>query len=115
MPKIKKNSDLPTGSLFFKKSAMHSSDSITEPSRNSEEPVTNHKEQEVTTSIPPVNGSISEGLIEEVNASGGEGANKSGNGACNLSPQDVQRQEETASPFKFTHSGSTFMFNFSVS
>lgn len=112
-PKMKKSSALPSESVFFRKSTVHSPDIITEPSTNSKEPAVS-QEPEVTTSDSSGNGSTSGALVKEVNAGGGEEANFTGSGAKSLSPESLGGPKKVVTPFKATQSGSTFQFNFSV-
>lgn len=112
-PKMKKSSALPSESVFFRKSTVHSPDIITEPSTNSKEPAVS-QEPEVTTSDSSGSGSTSGALVKEVNAGGGEEANFTGSGAKSLSPESLGGPKKVVTPFKATQSGSTFKFNFSV-
>lgn len=109
---MKKSCALPSGSVFFRKSAIHSPDTITESSTNSKEPAVS-QEPAVTSSDASGDGRTSEALIKEENASGGEEANWTGGGAS-FSPESLGLKKEVT-PFKVTQSGSTFKFNFSVS
>lgn len=112
---MKKSVDLPSGSLFFKKAAVHSSDAVTELLTNSKDPVVDSQEPEVTALKPPSDGSTSGGCVEEVNASSVEGPKFTESVTEKLSPPNLERTDKAASPLKFTHDGNTFKFNFSVS
>lgn len=104
MPKVKKSAVPPSGSVFLKKSAVPSRGAITGP----KEPVVSSQEPGVTAPDTPAEQSTPGGHAE-VAASGGEAANCARSAATNSG-----MPEGAAALFKFTPSGNTFKFNFSV-
>lgn len=109
MPKMKKSAVPPSGSVFLRKSTVHSSGTVNRPPTSPEEPVMGSLEPGLADTETPGNQGTS------VAASGGETANIAGDSVWNSSQKDLGAPEQGATPFKFTSSGNTFKFDFTVS